>query len=171
MTRQKPQFNRGVSLLETVIYVALFAILITGTLVSVYTIIGGSARLQAKAMVQEEGAFLVGKIDWALNGAKNVFITDSGRTLEIVKASSDGQNDLITKIIITSDSQGDMKIEKPGNSAQGLNNDNVKINRPPEGYFKLLTSGGVSADIIVETRTSEGQLFSEHFSTVKYLRK
>ncbi len=75
--------NSGFTLIETMIYIALFALIMTGTIVSIYGILGSSARNQLKAMVQEEGSFLVGKVDWSLNGASSIEVRDNGFSLTL----------------------------------------------------------------------------------------
>ena len=76
--------NTGFTLIETLIYIGLFALIISGVLASVFMILGNNARLQAKAMIQEEGSFLIGKVDWALSGIESASVSN-GNTLQVSK--------------------------------------------------------------------------------------
>jgi len=165
----------GFTLIETVIYIALFALIMTGTIVSIYGILGTSSRNQLKAMVQEEGSFLVGKVDWNLNGAKSVEIKDAGYTLIITKF--DGS---ISKITI-SPTNKKMSVVKDGIEID-LSNSNVEITCPSlseeSSCFTYTESSGegvntrkISTYINVSSRTSEGMPYSQEFSTIKYLRR
>src|SRR3989338_8659804 len=62
----------GFTLIEVVVYLGLFSIIIGGGVASAYAVIESSARNETKAMMQEEGDFLIGKINWALSGASAV---------------------------------------------------------------------------------------------------
>ncbi|HWA32366.1 MAG TPA: type II secretion system protein [Candidatus Paceibacterota bacterium] len=166
----------GFTLIETIIYIALFAIIISGAIVSIYGIIGASSRNQIKAMVEEEGSFLVGKIDWALSGAANAEVvnTPSDSTLETTQY--DGKEIWIRV------SAGDMSIDPDYDgttyNGENLNNSNVTITCPASSCFTYTagSSDGINparivADFTLSTRTAEGLSYSQEFSTIKYLRK
>ncbi|MDQ5922516.1 MAG: hypothetical protein QG644_224 [Patescibacteria group bacterium] len=167
--------NSGFTLIETMIYIALFALIMTGTIVSIYGILGSSARNQLKAMVQEEGSFLVGKVDWSLNGASSIEVRDNGFSLTITKY--DGS---VIKLSI-SPTDGNMTLTEDG-IENVLNNSNVEIEcaslSEEMGCFNYTESSGeginarkLSTYFTVNSRTSEGMPYSQDFSTIKYLRK
>src|SRR4030042_5686193 len=58
----------GFTLIESLLYIALFSIIIGGALVAVYQMIESSDAVSAKNIVEMEGSFLLRKIDWALTG-------------------------------------------------------------------------------------------------------
>src|SRR4030042_506817 len=62
----------GFTLIESLLYIALFSIIIGGALVAVYQMIESSDAVSAKNIVEMEGSFLLRKIDWALTGAFQV---------------------------------------------------------------------------------------------------
>lgn len=179
----------GFTLVETMIYVALFAIIMAGAIVSIYGIIGSSARNQTKAMAEEEGSFLLGKIDWVLTGvviqsgtssismpAAGAGSSASGNTLSL-KKSDDGST-LITVSIGLDAAGKNFEISRDGGAAETLNNSNIWITCPAAGCFTHTASSGdgiteesVTADFTVNTQTSEGLSYSQEFSTIKYLRK
>lgn len=58
--------KRGFTLLEAIIYSALFGTLITGVLLTSYPLIEGSARSREKAYVEMETIFIIAKIRYAI---------------------------------------------------------------------------------------------------------
>lgn len=60
--------NKGFTLIEVVIYIALFSLLIGSAFVTAYQIIDGTNKISVKTTTQEEGNFLMRKINWALTG-------------------------------------------------------------------------------------------------------
>lgn len=120
MKKLKIKNQRGFTLVETMIYIALFAFIILGALVSIYGILGASTRNQTKAMVQEEGSFLLGKMDWVLSGTKNASVSTDGLTLTAVRY------DGTTMTIKVSMPDGNTTIDR-GSGEKELNNSNVSI--------------------------------------------
>lgn len=59
--------QKGFTLLEAIIYIALFTILITSCFIAGYNLIEGSSSLSGKVRTQEEGGFVTKKISWALS--------------------------------------------------------------------------------------------------------
>lgn len=81
--------KRGVTLIETLIYIALFALLIGGGVSSAYVLIESSDRIGVHAMLEEEGNFLLAKINWALDAGMAVEVNAEGEmTLEGVALSN-----------------------------------------------------------------------------------
>lgn len=172
----KTHTNKGFTLIETIVYLAIFAIIMTGTLSSVYAIFSSSARNQTKALAQEEGSFLLAKIDWALTGAQSINNPNanaSGDTLSLNKFSPFSGNPLVISI-----TGGEMTISRAGNPASILNNSNTTITCPPTSCFTHTSASGdginpesLTARFTVHATTSDGLPFSQDFTTVKYLRK
>lgn len=181
MKNKKQKYNSGFTLIEAVIYVALFALIMTGALVSIYGILGSSARNQTKAMIAEEGSFLLGKIDWALSGAESISLPfdqdgdgiESGTTLSLKKFGAGSENPIVISL-----SDNNLVIRRGNNPANTLNNSNTFIACAPEGCFTHQSSSGdginpesLEAKFTVSSKTSEGLSFSQDFSTIKFLRK
>ncbi len=80
--------KRGVTLIETLIYIALFALLIGGGVSSAYSLIESSDRIGVHAMVEEEGNFLLAKINWAFETGMNVEVSAGEMTLNGVVLSN-----------------------------------------------------------------------------------
>ena len=60
------KINSGFTLIEVIIYIALLSIIMYGALVTSFQLLEGSDALEVRATVQEEGNFVLRKIDWAL---------------------------------------------------------------------------------------------------------
>jgi type II secretory pathway pseudopilin PulG len=161
-------YNKGFTLIETLVYLGLYSIIMTGALVSVYSIFSSSAHNEARSMVQEEGSFLIGKIDWAMSNAKIISAPAStGSTLTLTRY--DGT------VVTLSLTGTDLQIVDSGGAPQTLNNTNVKISSLTFTHV-LPTSDGVNPESVgavftIATRSSDGLAFTRSFSTLKYLRK
>lgn len=66
--------TKGFTLIETLIYIALFTLLMGGGLLATYQLLQASAQANSKGTVQDEQNFVLRKIDWALSGASDVFV-------------------------------------------------------------------------------------------------
>lgn len=83
MKYKKINSKRGFTLIEVLIYLALFSIIIGRAMVSVLQIVESSTSLQSKVVLQEESNFLLRKINWALNGATTMSVSADHQTLTI----------------------------------------------------------------------------------------
>jgi len=165
--------QKGFTLIETLIYLGLYAIIMTGALTAIYTIFESSARNQVKAMVQEEGTFILGKIDWALTGAKTIGSPptgSTGSTLSITKFDSTAGNPIVISL-----SGANAMISRSGNPGAVLNNSNVSVTNLTFTHTSASGSGSnpesVAASFTLQATTSDGLSYSQSFATVKYLRK
>src|SRR5262245_42467784 len=62
----------GFTLIEVLVYLALFTILVGGAVLAAYNVIESNGRNQTLAVLQQESNFLTGKINWALTGISDV---------------------------------------------------------------------------------------------------
>jgi len=157
--------NRGFTLIETLVYLALFTIIIGGFVASSYILFETSDRNQAKAMMQEEENFLVGKINWVLSGVNPSYaiapsVGAPGPTLAVTKY--DGSTPTIIRLGST--------MQFDGNT---LNNSNVTISHL---VFIHTYAGGtnpesIEAGFTISAKTSSGATVSERASTTRYIRK
>ncbi|MEK7177077.1 MAG: type II secretion system protein [Patescibacteria group bacterium] len=160
--------KNGFTLIETVIYLGLFAIIMTGVLTAVYSVSQTGSRNQARAMIQEEGTYLLGKIDWVLSGVKTINLPiGSGDVLQV--------NTFNGNAIEVGLSGLNIYLSRLPNSPEILNNTNVEISELEFIHTEVSGDGinpeSVEVNIIITTRTQDGFLFSQKFSTVKYLHK
>ena len=75
--------TRGFTLMEVLIYIALFGIIMSGAMVATFQLVDGGTRNEQSIAIQEEGTFISRKINWALAGASSA--SAAGNTLTIVR--------------------------------------------------------------------------------------
>ena len=159
------------TIIEVLVYIGLFGIVIGGAVTAVYQIVESSGRSESKAHLQKEGDFLIGKVEWALSGARAIeapgINVSSADSLTIRRW--DTMNDPVTLSV----SGTDLTISRTGGAAQVLNNSNVTIT---DFRVSHLYSGGanpesVTATIDVSSLAPNGMPITATFTTTKYLRK
>lgn len=90
--------NNGFTLLETIIYCALFSVLMTSALVTVYALVSSSDKTKKATALVAEVNFLEQKFDWIFMGVTAVSVVGS-TTVEIVRPDlgSDSPLQLVAK--------------------------------------------------------------------------
>jgi type II secretory pathway pseudopilin PulG len=160
--------QRGFTIIETLVYLGLFALIMTGFLVAVNNIFQTADRTQTKAMVQEEGDFLLAKINWALTGASNITQPVSGtpgNSLSLTKAGSSLSFSL---------SGSNLTLQ-----SLPLNNSNITVTTTSSIFSHTCSSSpcssapleSVTASFTLQAKTPNGFTYTEPFQTTKYLRK
>jgi prepilin-type N-terminal cleavage/methylation domain-containing protein len=156
------KFNtqKGFTLIEVVIYVALFSFLLGGALVSAYNLIYGSSRTSFKNVVQQEGNFVLRKLNWALTGVSNIntpsaAVPDSD-ALQVERYDGDTINIRLV--------DGKIEIGKNSDPFSPLTTDNVKVSSL---NFEFIQPVGSEASGIKVTAVISGS----DFSITKYMRK
>lgn len=86
--------KRGFTLLETMIYIALFSILMSGLLLSAYSLIESGERNRESLLITEEGMFVERKFAWALTNATDVMLVNQ-KTLRIERPDLGFENPLV----------------------------------------------------------------------------
>lgn len=86
--RQLKNKQQGLTLLETIIYFGLLALVMTTTLPVVFEIIKSFDQAEIKTQSQIEASFIVSKIDSVLIGATGFNIEDNGQSLLITNSNS-----------------------------------------------------------------------------------
>lgn len=163
----KLKVSTGFTLLETLIYLALFAVIIGGVIAAVYNIVEASGRNQTKVQAQEEANFLLGKINWALTGANGVTVVPSPPSLTVNKYNF-GANPLVFDL-----NGAKLRLKEGSGTAADLNSDSIQVvnlvfqdipavNGKPEG---------VEATFTFRTLTPNGAVTNQDFEITKYLRK
>ena len=56
---------KGFTLIETIIYIALFSLIMSGTMLTTYQLISEAGHISSQNIVVQEGDFVVRKIHWA----------------------------------------------------------------------------------------------------------
>ena len=155
--------HKGFTLIETIIYLALFSVLMTGALVAAYNLMEGGKRMQTRAMLQEEGHFLLGKIEWSMFGASSIDEPGAnafGTTLRVTKF--DGTT-------VTFDYVGNALRIDTGAGPQALVGPEVQVSRLL--FAHSLAKGSdvepeeVHVSFEIQALSPNGMLVSERFPT------
>ena len=164
----KTKQQSGFTLIEVVVYLALFAILFGGVLAAVFSVIESSGRNQSRAMMQEEGEFLLAKINWAVSNASMAQVPAEGQLLTTVSGDrlefeADGENLFLKRY----DDMGQLISEQP------LNNSTVQVTKL---FFKDISvtgngEKGINYGFDLNSNTPNGMILTSHFESSVYLRK
>ena len=158
--------QRGFTLIETLVYLALFSIVIGGLFLSAYAFFGSVGRNQTQALLQQEQDFLISKIDWALSGVNPAASNTYGTSLNITKY--DGTN--IRMDVLS----GNLRMSTNSGAWRNLNNDDVTVSAP---LFTRNAVAGINAPENVEAvftmsvHTPTGGIISRIASTTVYFQK
>jgi prepilin-type N-terminal cleavage/methylation domain-containing protein len=128
--------SRGFTLLETLIYIALFSILMSGAMVASYNLLEGGGRNEKAIGIQEEGTFINRKINWALTGASVVTASPDGTTLTMTRPDLGAQSPLV----ITADGST-VSIARGGGVSTPLNAERFPIANPTSGKIFVIQPG------------------------------
>ena len=99
MSRQENRIlltGRGFTLIETLVYLALYALMFSGALAAVYTVIESSARDATSAVIEEEGEYLLAKIDGESAQAREI-TSSLGTSTSLSLVGTDGTDAEFTK--------------------------------------------------------------------------
>jgi prepilin-type N-terminal cleavage/methylation domain-containing protein len=152
--------QQGFTLIEVLIYLGLFAVLMSGMLFSVLLIVEGGHRSQAKVTLQQEGDFIMSKLNQALNEAKTLTVTGTELDVEMWT----GPN------LVFDTSSGNLTLDS-GGGALPLNNTNTQVSGLNFTHQGAGTSQEIlTATLTLNTRTEDGKVVSEDFETTKYLK-
>lgn len=151
--KKRPQ-SSGFTIIETLIYLALYAIMITGIVAAAYLLFASGDRNQSKAELQEEKNFIVAKINFAMSGAK--VAAAAGTSLTIQKY------DLSTVVISASGGNILYNGDRLNNSDTTVSNVSFVTGSNPD-YLE--------AGFKINGTTSNGQTISQWATTTSYIRK
>lgn len=169
-------------MIETLVYLGLFAILIGGAFTAAYGIVESSGTGQTKTMMQEEGDFLIAKITWALSGVQVInqpTVGTPGSLLSFNKVTGlDANNQPIIAPVTVDLSGTDMQVSYPSNPIPNvftLNNSNVEISNLVFTHDSV-SGGTIKPESIESTFTlsalaPDGKMLTQDFTTTIYLKK
>ena len=133
MKNNKQKINSGFTLIEMLIYIALFSIMMGGLVVVVFQLSQNAGKLSSKNITQEEINFALKKIDWALTSA-------SGASVNISTSEISFNNPQAIIINLSSGNHIQMKINGVVNP---LTTKNVKVTNLSFQYMprtKIMTN-------------------------------
>jgi prepilin-type N-terminal cleavage/methylation domain-containing protein len=155
--------NSGFTLIESIIYLALFSIVIAGGMIAAYGIIQSSDNGSNHITLQEEANFILRKINWAMTGSNTITVISSPPSLSVTKSG--------LPILLFDMSSSDLRLTRGSGSPITLNSSNIKISNL--SFVKITGSGKTDAVATSFTLTTfqNGRNIAQNFSTTKYLRK
>lgn len=161
------KYSKGFTLIEVIIYLALFSIIIGGGMIAVYGIIQSTDNGANHIILEEEANFLLRKIDFALTGATNINILSAARlqtTKNINGVSTTYTFNICSGYLTIEVGAGKTCANNPIN----LNSGNITVSNLS---FTTGTGGAGVKTSFTLTTAQNGKNVSENFSTTKYLRK
>ena len=168
-SKQKSQ--SGFTLIETLIYIALFGILFSGVVISAYSILETGGKNQAQIMTQVEGNFISAKISWALSQAVSI---DSSADGDLQLGTSDKKTIEIKPDSPTA-SQVNLLLILPDGTTATLNNSNETIEAASLYFDKINADGdkpeGVKYGFKLNALSDQGFPVTNDFASIAYLRK
>lgn len=159
--------SAGFTLIETLVYLGLFGIIMGSLAVAVYGIVEANGRGDARVVIQEEGGFLIGKMNWALSGASSIAVGVTPPSLAVNKYGF-GLNPLVFTIVGNA-----VRLQEGGGAVVSLNSNSVQVinfvvTNIPAANGK---PQGVTVGFTLRGTTPKGVTIDQDFSTTKYLRK
>ncbi|MBT9168079.1 MAG: hypothetical protein DDT19_01424 [Syntrophomonadaceae bacterium] len=150
----------GFTLIETIIYIALLGLIMTGAVAASYQILQGSSNLSNKATVQDEGSFVLRKVGWALSGASAI-PTPSGSTLTVSRYDGNTIDFRLNGTAI------EMRESVTG-LYEPITTPNVRVESL---QFQIGVTNPKSVTVIATIKTANGTDAALPFTLTRYLRK
>ncbi len=86
--------QNGFTLIETVLYIALFVLIMASIVLATYNMIASTDKSQYRSLIHNEGQFVVRKFNVMLDNASSVAVSGSTLTIHYSNGSPDGTIDL-----------------------------------------------------------------------------
>ena len=151
--------SSGFTLIETMLYLALFSMLAGGAVAAGYNLIEAANRNQTRAVLIEEGNFLLGKIGWSLQQAGTV-ASGSPQELSVSRLDS--------SFIDFSLADDSLVMAADGYSAP-LNNAGTKVSEFSVELEPIASIELIHISLVLSAITVDGKTVNQRFDTVKTL--
>ena len=171
------------TLIETLVYLALFAILFGGAINASYNVLELGARNQTKVIVQQEGDFLLAKIDWVLSGVDTINDPAAGVSGSMLSVNKVMGLDPVTNLpiiepVTISFPSGDMVIgypNRPTPNIIALSNSNIKITDLNFEHVKSTSNDAepesIKTTFTITAKTDSGAGYAQDFYSKTFVRK
>jgi type II secretory pathway pseudopilin PulG len=128
--------RRGFTLIEVVLYVALYSILIGGVVVALYSLFESQERNQSIAQLEEEGDFIVAKINYSIESSTIVSAPQVyGRSLDLVDSTGKETDIYLERGNVVINSNNDPQILNADSiSVQDLTFTHTTLSNPDESF-------------------------------------
>lgn len=165
MTKEMRNHQSGFTLLETLIYLAVFSIVIGGGIIASFYIVDSGQKEKGGVNLQAAGNFILRKFEWAMAGASGISVA-SPTTLSVEKDTSSGfpaaQNPLVFSL-----NGPNLELKRGTGAAAILNSTNAAV-----ASLTFTATGTTPQGIEVRFTLSSGNSpKSQTFTVTKYLRK
>ena len=158
--------TRGFTLIEVLIYLALYALMFSGALSAVYGVIGSSARDVTASTIEEEGDFVLAKFDVATREA-DAMPYSPGTSTSISFGRSDGSSVSFARcgsgICEAVSPRTSERLNDPDTSVSSLTY--FVANESLAGTNKT----SVMLSFMLSATTSDGHVLSRKFYSLDYL--
>jgi len=162
--------TKGSTLIELIVYLALFSVIMGGAVISVHSMAETSGNNETKVMMLAEGLFLQAKIQWALSNVDVVYnpvtnsICTTGCSLSIKKQNPD------RRLMTLSHEGNNAVISYDGGAKKILNSSNIvvsdfSITNTDEGDGK----NSIVINFNLFTKDPRGAQVSSSFSVIEYV--
>lgn len=146
---------RGFTLIETLVYLALFSLLMGGIASAAYLLSASSSRLTTNAMLLQEEQFILAKIERAIASANTVSTPAAGAT----------GNTLTLPGAVFTLSGGDAFLD-----GARLNNTNVTVDALTFTR-SAAAPDSITTHVAMSAKTDSGMTLSQAATSTMYLRK
>ncbi len=160
-------YSKGFTVTEILVYIAIFALMMTGVLAGIAAILESANRDTLRAQLETDGTFLIEKIDWLIqeNDLLNPDVYKESSSLELVSRTGE-------KISISS-ADGVITIQRGTSIPLPLTDTNIKTDSL---LFTREGTPGSSTDpehvdltLTLTTQPSRGPAITEQFRQTVYL--
>ncbi len=124
---------KGFTLIETIVYMALLGLIMTGVLLSAFDLIASTQSSAGKTTAQEEGAFAERKLEWALADMSAAPITGGSGCAQTLSVNKTGYE------------------KNPVEFRRNALNNTIEIREGGNGSYIALTTNNVSATCLTFT--------------------
>ena len=83
--------TKGFTLIETLLYLALYAIIVGGAVATAYAIAAGENMTKVQINLLQEGNFILMKMEWALSGAQSATVQSNPPGFSVMTADASSQ--------------------------------------------------------------------------------
>jgi len=136
----------GFTLIEVIIYTAIFASMIGFLAVSVFQLLDTQKSGQDRISVESETDFLIGKIDWALSGAQSINLPVANTTGTVLSINKINYSD---NPIVFDIASGTARITKGASAPIQLTSGDVSINKFEVNHLPQVANRPEGISIII----------------------
>jgi len=160
---------RGFSLIEMLIYIGLFALIMTAALEASFAVSESSARDATRAELQEEGEFLIGKIDWIIGQSREVAAPAAGVSSQNLSVTNDDGSAVSVSL---SAGDGLVSVARGPQDPVQLNDDGIRITQVSFEHIAGVPDGlpeHIDTSLTLIATSSTGKPMTQTFQETFYV--